>query len=169
MTQPYVGEIRLFSWNFSPRNWAFCNGQILSIAQNQALFALLGTMYGGNGVSTFALPNLQSATPIHFGNGFTQGEATGTEQVTLTLSTMPSHTHTMYGTSTTADKKGGGANVFANDTSTGTDFFAPSGNLTALDPQEIGPSGGSQPHTNMQPYLVMNYCIALYGIFPSRN
>jgi len=169
MTQPYIGEIRLFSWNFAPRNWAFCNGQILSIAQNQALFALLGTMYGGNGVSNFALPNLQSATPIHFGNGFAQGEPTGVEQVTVTLSTMASHTHTMFGANVNADKKAGGGNLFANDTAANTNFFAPAGNLTPLNPQEISPSGGNQPHSNMQPYLVMNYCIALYGIFPSRN
>lgn len=169
MTQPYIGEIRLFPWNFAPRSWAWCNGQIMAISQNQALFALIGTMYGGNGVDTFALPNLQSATPVHSGNGYIQGQTAGQEQVTLTLSNLANHSHAMFGTSTTADKKGGGNNVMANDTSAGTNFYAPANNLVTLNPQEIGSAGGNQPHNNMQPYLAMNYCIAIYGIFPSRN
>jgi len=170
MTEPYIGEIRLFPWDFAPRMWAHCNGQQMSIAQNQALFALLGTMYGGNGVTTFALPNLQSQTPIHRSSTYTQGEATGQEQVTLTLSSMPAHTHALNGTSTTADKRTYAGNVLANDTAPNTNFFAPAGgNTTALNPQSIGPMGGNQPHSNMQPYLAMNYCIAIYGVFPSRN
>jgi microcystin-dependent protein len=173
MAEPFVGEIRLFGFSFAPRGFALCNGQTLAISQNQALFALLGTTYGGNGSTTFALPDLQGRTPIHLGTssqGSTvQGAIAGAEQVTLTINTIPAHTHQLMGTSATADKKPAAGHSFANDTSPAVDFYAPPGPIVTINPQSIANAGGSQPHANVQPYLVLNYCIALQGIFPSRN
>ncbi|NIJ33723.1 phage tail protein [Sphingomonas oligoaromativorans] len=169
MSQPFVGEIKLFGFPFAPRGYALCNGQILPIAQNQALFSLLGTTYGGNGTVNFALPDLRSRTPMHFSSTLPQGAPVGEEAVTLTVQTMPRHMHLLRGTSTTADSRAPNGGSFANDTSTVADFYAASTNLIAISPQTIGLTGGSQPHENMQPYLVMNYCIALNGVFPSRN
>lgn len=166
--QPYIGEIRLFPWNWAPRNWALCNGAILSIQQNSALFSLLGTMYGGNGQTTFALPNLQGRTPVHRGGNYSQGETEGEEQVTISLATMPAHQHAFYGTSTTGTSTDA-VGVLGTDSSSAGAFYAADTTPLTISPQSIGANGGGQAHNNMQPYLVMNYCIAIYGIFPSRN
>jgi microcystin-dependent protein len=165
MGTPYLGETRLVSFNFPPKGWAFCNGQILSISQNQALFALLGTTYGGNGVQTFALPNLQGRAPIHFGNGFVQGISSGEATHTLVASEMPTHTHVISGrpTASTADPTGA---MWAGSAKAG---FAAATNQVAMAPAAITTTGGGQPHDNMPPYLVLNWVIALQGIFPSRN
>lgn len=170
MTNPFLGEVRMFGFGFAPKNWAQCNGQLLSIQQNAALFALLGTMYGGNGTTNFALPNLQSRVPMHRSNDGTyqQGAVGGTEQVTITNATMPSHIHFLVGTTATADKK---VSVGALATSAvATDYYySPPTSLSTLNPASIGMTGGGVGHNNLQPYLVVNYCIALSGIFPSRN
>ena len=167
MGTPYLGEIRLVSFNFAPRGWALCNGQLLPINQNQALFSLLGTMYGGNGQTNFALPNLQGRTPLHRGNGFVQGEALGTEAVTLTTSEMPAHNHFVQATSANATTNTGASNLaYAK---AGTAVYGPFGNPTALAAGTVSSVGGSQPHENRQPFLVLNACIALQGIFPSQN
>ncbi|WP_404366781.1 phage tail protein [Sphingomonas sp. MMS24-J45] len=168
---PYLGEIRLFPWEWAPKGWALCAGQLLSVNQFQALFALLGTTYGGNGTTNFALPDLRGRVAIDRSTQEPQGTRDGTEMVTLTSATMPSHTHALIGTSTTATLKAPTGNALANDTSPATDFYAPaSGNpLTPLSPTAIGLTGGTQAHNNMQPFLVLNYCIATSGIFPSRN
>ncbi|QAY77377.1 phage tail protein [Sphingosinicella sp. BN140058] len=173
MAQPYVGEIRMFGGNFPPSGWLFCNGQVLPISENEALFQLIGTTYGGDGESTFALPNLQSRIPIHFGNGpsgiaYQIAEAAGVETVTLTTQQMPSHTHPMSSTTTSQTLTPQGAK-FADITSTtaGVTAYAPATANVALLPQLVGPAGGSQPHDNVQPYLCINYIISLFGIFPS--
>lgn len=171
---PYVGEIKILPWDWAPKSWALCNGAVLSIQQNQALFSLLGTLYGGNGVTTFALPDLRSRTAAHTGtfNGvnYPQGAVTGTETVTITNATMPQHTHAFQGVTDTANRKLPGGFLIGTDTSAGTDFLSPaSANTVTLNPNAVGMTGGSQPHNNMQPYLVLNYVIALQGIFPSRN
>ena len=160
-----MGEIRIMSFNFAPKDWAQCNGQQLPINQNQALFSLLGTTYGGNGQTTFALPNLQTRVPIHMGQGFTQGQAGGEQAHTLTLSEMPTHLHPMMGSSTNADVVSPTDNVLAQS----SQLYGPAAQLTALDPSTNGSVGGSQAHTNLQPYLTLMFCIALLGIFPSRN
>src|SRR5215218_1466810 len=147
MSDPFLGEIKIVPWNYNIKGWAMCNGQFLPINQNQALFSLLGTMYGGNGQTTFALPDFRGKIPMHVGSGHTQGETAGQYAHTVTISEMPQHIHFM--------------NVTNNDGSaTG---------LVAMNPGSIGNVGGSQPHTNVQPYLVLNFIIALQGIFPSRN
>jgi microcystin-dependent protein len=170
VTNPFLGEVRMFGFGFAPKNWAQCNGQLLSIQQNAALFALLGTMYGGNGVNNFALPNLQSRVPMHRSNDgtYVQGALGGTEQVTITNATMPTHAHFLVGTTATADKK---VSVGALATSAvATDYYySPPTSLSTLNPASIGMTGGGVGHNNLQPYLVVNYCIALSGIFPSRN
>ncbi|HEU5036361.1 MAG TPA: tail fiber protein [Nocardioides sp.] len=164
MAEPYLSEIRLMSFTFAPKGWALCNGQLLPINQNQALFSLLGTTYGGDGRVNFALPDLRGRVPIHAGAGHTLGERAGTEAVTLTISQLPTHTHRVNvrgaatgGTSTPAGNYlGGGNNVYGNE-----------GSLTTLNPATVGNTGGGQPHTNVQPYLTLSFCIALQGIFPS--
>jgi microcystin-dependent protein len=170
VTNPFLGEVRLMSFGFAPKNWAQCNGQLMSIQQNAALFALLGTMYGGNGVSTFALPNLQSRVPVHRSNDgtYVQGGVGGTEQVTITQATMPSHIHFLVGTTTTADVKLP-KSVLATSSVTTNFYYSPATNLSTLNPASIGMTGGGGGHNNIQPYLTINYCIALSGIFPSRN
>ena len=176
MTQPFVGEIRIFPWDWSVRGWALAQGQTLSIQQNQALFSLIGTTYGGNGVTTFQLPDLRGRTPLGigqapFGQTYTWGERAGTETVTLLSTQIPAHTHQLMGTSAAATKRGPAAHTIAADTSATIDFYtaANQAQLTPLSPNAIAPQGGNQPHTNLQPYLAMNYSIALQGIFPSRN
>jgi len=171
VSEPFVGEIKLFSFPFAPRNWAFCNGTILSIAQNQALFALLGTTYGGNGIQTFALPDLRGRIPVHRSNdgSFQLGQTGGEESVTLSQSAMPVHNHLLLGTTTAGDKKIPKTTLGASPVATNFYYSPLTDTPTLLDPNSIGAAGGTQPHTNMQPYLVMNYCIALFGIFPSRN
>jgi microcystin-dependent protein len=165
MAEPFLSEIRIFSFNFPPKGWAFCNGQFLPINQNQALFALLGTTYGGNGQTTFALPNLKGRLPIHVGNGHTLGEAAGSSAVTISQQTMPQHIHVLNATNDNGNTANP-ANAFlgaANNV-----YHAPA-SLGTLIPSTVTNVGGSQAHTNMMPYLVLNFCIALQGIFPSPN
>ena len=168
MSEPFLAEIKIISFNFPPKGWAFCNGQLLPINQNQALFSLLGTMYGGNGQTNFALPDLRGRTPIHFGAGYTQGQAGGEIAHTLIASEMPAHNHIPVGNNGTADQTLPNGNVWAN----GGDsvyYSGPNNPNGLLAPGTIGNVGGSQPHQNMSPYLVLNFIIALQGIFPSRN
>jgi microcystin-dependent protein len=168
MGTPYLGEVRVFSFNFPPRGWAFCNGQLLSISQNTALFSLLGTIYGGNGVSTFALPNLQGCAPLHFGNNFLQGQAGGEQSHTLTFNELPLHAHFVNASGADANADTPVGNYLAQ--SVNFDLYSPtSANPTTLRAGTIGAAGGGQPHNNLQPYLTLNFCIALQGIFPSRN
>jgi microcystin-dependent protein len=164
MATPYLAEIRIFSFNFAPKGWAFCNGQLLPINQNQALFALLGTTYGGNGIQTFALPNLQGNVPIHAGNGFVLGQTGGEFSHTLTTNEMPAHTHVPVGSSTPANLGVPTGNLWA----TGNAAYNPTPN-TNMNPAGILPVGSGQPHENRTPFLVLNFCIALQGIFPSQN
>jgi microcystin-dependent protein len=153
------------SFNFPPKGWALCNGQFLPINQNQALFALLGTMYGGNGQTTFALPDLRGRVPIHLGSGFTQGQAAGEFAHTVTQSEMPAHTHTFGASQSNANTPVPGGNMFG----TSNNMYAAATNLTTVNAQTITNVGGGQPHQNMQPYLTLSFCIALQGIFPSQN
>jgi len=164
MATPYLAEIRIFSFNFAPKGWAFCNGQLLPINQNQALFALLGTTYGGNGIQTFALPNLQGNVPIHAGNGFVLGQTGGEFSHTLTTNEMPAHTHVPVGSSTPANLGVPTGNLWA----TGNAAYNTTPN-TNMNPAGILPVGSGQPHENRTPFLVLNFCIALQGIFPSQN
>jgi microcystin-dependent protein len=167
MGTPYLAEIRAVSFNFPPRGWAFCNGQLLPINQNTALFALLGTTYGGDGQTNFGLPNLQGRVPMHFGNGITQGQRGGEQEHTLSVTELPAHSHTV-GAMTAAASLPSPAG--ARHAATSTTNFAPAGGTAApLDPSAFLAAGGGQPHDNMQPYLVINFVIALQGIFPSRN
>lgn len=165
MATPFLSEIKMCSFNFPPKGWATCNGQQLPINQNQALFSLLGTTFGGNGQTTFALPNLQSRVPIHQGSGHTLGEAAGQEAVTLNLSQMPAHTHAMVGANDPATTNIGTGAFLAQRASA----YAAPANLTALAATEITNVGGNQAHENMQPFAVLNFCIALQGVFPSQN
>jgi microcystin-dependent protein len=168
MSQPFIGQLMLASWGFAAKGWAQCNGQLLPINQNQALFSLLGTTFGGNGTTNFALPNLQGRTPVGTGNGFVLGQIAGEVNHTLTISEAPQHIHTLN-----AASGGGNATAPAGALLAGggpSVFVAPTqGNLVPVNGASISNYGGSQPHPNMQPYLVMNWCIALIGIFPSQN
>ncbi len=165
MATPFLSEIRIFSFGFAPKGWALCNGQLLPINQNQALFSLLGTTYGGDGRTNFALPNLQGRMPCHMGNGLTLGESDGEENHTLIIAEMPAHTHTAnaLASGTSANPAG---NVWANG---GTTAYAQATGLAPMSPAAIGVTGGSQPHPNLPPYLTLNFCIALQGIFPSQG
>ena len=170
-TEPYIGQISMAGFNFAPRGWALCNGQIMSIAQNTALFSLLGTTYGGDGQTTFALPNLQGRVPMHWGNGpgltpRVIGEVSGEETVTLITTQMPIHSHLLNVSSEDAGVKNPTGQVLA--TTTSPTYVAGPIDGT-MNPQVIGPAGGNQPHDNMQPYLAITFMIALVGIFPSRN
>jgi microcystin-dependent protein len=165
MSTPYLSEIRIMSFNYPPKGWAFCNGQLLPINQNQALFSLLGTTYGGDGRTTFGLPNLQGQTPIHMGNGYTLGQKGGEQNHTLAVAELPIHNHSLIGTQLGANTPAPGNALLA----TTDNLYAAPGNLTSLNPGSISNNGSSQPHLNMQPYLVPNFCIALQGIFPSQN
>lgn len=177
MTQPFLGQVQPFAFGFAPRYWAQCNGQLLSIQQNTALFALLGTTFGGNGVNTFQLPNLQSCVPIHYGSyvgsSYTPGESAGTETVNLTLSNLPAHNHNFLGTQAAATAINPTTNSLLAKTAipsgTALNFYAPDATTQVLNNNSISPVGGNQPHTNIQPYLAINFCIALYGIFPARS
>lgn len=166
MADPFLSEIRIFSFNFAPRGWAMCNGQLLPINQNQALFALLGTTYGGNGQTNFALPELRGRVPMHVGGGLTLGQRGGEEVHTLTLNEMPIHTHQARGSANGPTVTPPTNNFWSSNTG-----FTPYGTTadTAMSPQAISNIGGSQAHENMSPFLTLNYCIALQGIFPSPN
>jgi microcystin-dependent protein len=181
MADPFVAEIRIFPFNFAPTGWAFCNGQLMPLSQNTALFSLVGTFYGGDGKSTFALPNLQSAAPMHQGSGqgLSQrfiGEMSGSETVTLIQSEMPFHTHQLIASdsdATTADPAGQypAKGMWDNGTAfglMGAYSDTSPGNVT-MAPQALSIAGGSLPHNNMQPYLALNFCIALQGVFPPRS
>ncbi len=165
MSEPFLAEIRILSFNFAPRGWALCNGQLLPINQNQALFSLLGTTYGGNGQTTFALPDLRSRIPVHTGNGVTLGERAGEENHTLTMSEMPGHSHLVQASSQTANTATPTGNVLAQS----GQIYGPASSLVAMRSTSISPAGGSQAHLNMQPFTVLNFAIALQGIFPSPN
>ena len=170
MAQPYVGELRMFAGNFNPVGWMFCDGQLLPISENETLFQLIGTTYGGDGESTFALPNLQSRVPLHQGTGpdgatYVLAETGGTESVTLTTQQIPVHTHPMLASGDPATTLNPQNNVLAA-TATATPYFNIDA-ATPLSPQAVTPLGGSQPHENTQPFLCVNFIISLFGIFPS--
>ena len=172
MAEPFLSEIRIFSFNFPPKGWAFCNGQLLPINQNQALFSLLGTVYGGNGQTNFALPNLRGRASIHEGNGHDLGEAAGSSAVTINIQQLPTHLHFLNNNMAVVD-----ANTNATQGAPGGNNWANYGKVqwctsqpnAAMHPASVTSVGGSQAHTNMQPYLVLNFCIALQGIFPSQT
>jgi microcystin-dependent protein len=165
---PFLGELKLVAFNFAPKGWAQCNGQFLPINQNQALFSLLGTTYGGNGQTTFALPELRGRVPLHPGQGFTQGQVGGQEAHTLTQSEMPQHLHFLSATSADANTPAPSNSILASANNAFAQLAAQSP-LVALDPSSLSNFGGSQPHINQQPTLVLCWVIALQGIFPSRN
>ena len=165
MSEPFLGEIKIISWNFPPKGWTFCNGQLLPINQNQALFSILGTTYGGDGRTTFGLPNLQGRSPVHVGNGISLGELGGETSHTLNISELPAHNHVPVatpGAPTLSDPTG---NLWASNPN---NAYSATINA-AMNPASILPTGGNQPHENMSPYLVLNFIIALQGIFPSQN
>ena len=166
MSEPFLSEIKLVSFNFPPKGWALCNGQLLPINQNQALFSLLGTTYGGNGQTNFALPNLRGRVPIHMGNGHTLGEAAGSTSVTINQQSMPTHLHFAQGSGNTGNTATAAGNVLGVVPGR---VYTDAAALTTLHPSSVSTIGGSQPHNNMMPYLVLNFIIALQGIFPSRN
>lgn len=171
MSSPYVGEIRMFGGNFAPAGWAFCNGQLMAISENDALFNLIGTTYGGDGQSTFALPNLQSRVPIHMGQGpglsnYIIGEASGTETVTLTTQQIPAHGHPAAATSVDGSDAAPTNNFWAN---WGSAQYSDQPFTSQMAATALTPVGGSQPHDNMLPFLTINFIISLFGIFPSQN
>jgi microcystin-dependent protein len=165
MAQPYVGEIRMFAGNFAPAGWMFCEGQLLPISENETLFQLIGTTYGGDGESTFALPDLRGRIPIHQGNGFILAETGGAEEITLTVNQIPAHSHPQLANSTLASEYQPSTKVLAQAAT--VDAYVTSGPFVPLSPSSIGSTGGSQPHTNFQPYLCVDFIISLFGIFPS--
>ena len=171
---PFVAEIRIFGFTFAPRGWAFCNGQLLPLSQNTALFSLLGTTYGGDGRSNFALPNLQGSAPMHPGQGpglslHDLGETGGSPSLTLLESQIPAHSHTPR-VQTTVASKSTPANNSLSRVSGATPYLPPAGAaLVAMAPEAVAPAGGNQPHNNMMPYLALNFCIALQGVFPPRT
>ena len=165
MSTPFMAEIKIIAWNFAPKGWAFCNGQFLPINQNQALFSLLGTSFGGNGQTTFALPDLRGRVPIHEGAGHIIGERAGEQAHTLTIGELPAHVHFLQGSNTVPNTNNPTDGLLSVQNNT----YAPAQNLTAMSPAAIGNTGGTQPHENRQPFLTLNFCIALVGVFPSQN
>jgi microcystin-dependent protein len=165
VTTPYLCEIRIMSFGFAPKGWAQCNGQLLPINQNQALFSLLGTTYGGDGRINFALPNLQGRAPLHMAGGYSLGQPGGEAAHALTIGEVPTHTHTAVGTPTSGDSPIADANYLGS----ADNVYGPAVNLVNLNPASVSSTGGGEAHENMQPYLVLNFCIALQGIFPTQN
>ncbi len=163
MANPFIGEVKMIAFNYAPKGWAFCNGQLLAIAQNQALFSILGTTYGGNGQTTFALPNLQGSVPMHLGNGFTQGQVGGSSNVTLNIN-QAGHSHPVKATATATTNTAGG-----NFPAVSASNIYGSAADTTMNAGAVSQQGSSQSHNNLQPYLVINFVIALVGVFPSRN
>jgi microcystin-dependent protein len=167
MAQPYVGEIRMFAGNFAPAGWMFCEGQLLPISENETLFNLIGTTYGGDGQSTFGLPDLRGRVPLHFGNGFTLAETGGVEEVTLTAQQIPAHSHALLGSTTSSNTPSPLNSVYGQSL---TASFYNSGTPNAAMSTHTGSgTGGNQPHTNFQPYLCVDFIISLFGIFPSQT
>ena len=167
MAQPYIGEIRMFGGNFAPVGWMFCEGQLLPISENDALFNLIGTTYGGDGQTTFALPDLRGRLPAHQGSGTVIGESGGVEQVTLTVGQIPIHTHPLLASAGPGNANAPGGNVTGE--SAAVKIYYADQPTVAMGPQAISPTGGSQPHSNFQPYLCINFIISLFGIFPSQG
>jgi microcystin-dependent protein len=164
MAQPYVGEIRMFAGNFAPAGWMFCEGQLLPISENETLFQLIGTTYGGDGESTFALPNMRGRIPVHQGQGFQLAETAGVEEVTLTTQQIPVHTHQLIASTSIANTQTPGGNLAAAGSG---QIYTSSDSPIGMSPQSVAPAGGSQPHENFQPYLCIDFIISLFGIFPS--
>lgn len=169
MSQPYIGEIRMFAGNFAPAGWMFCEGQLLSIAEYDTLFNLIGTTYGGDGQSTFALPDLRGRLPIHQGSGFTPGQNGGVEEVTLTVSQIPAHTHTLLASANQASSTTPGNQLPAITQATTIRPYGTDAPQVQLSPNSISSVGGSQPHSNFQPYLCIDFIISLFGVFPSQT
>jgi microcystin-dependent protein len=169
MAQPYVGEIRMFGGNFAPAGWAFCEGQLLPISENDALFQLIGTNYGGDGQTTFALPDLRGRVPIHMANGFPLAQNGGAETVTLTAQQIPAHNHPALATNNAGNSGSPSNKVLAAGSVVSTTPYGTDAPLSPLHPSTIGSVGGSQPHNNLQPYLCVNFIISLFGIFPSQT
>lgn len=165
MAQPYIGEIRMFAGNFAPAGWMFCEGQLLPISENEVLFQLIGTTYGGDGQSTFALPDLRGRVPIHQGNGYILAETGGAEEVTLTTQQIPAHSHPLLASTAVGSSVTPVGNVLAASGS--SNVYRPGPASAAMSAQSAGATGGSQPHTNLQPYLCVNHIISLFGLFPS--
>jgi microcystin-dependent protein len=165
MAQPFVGEIRMFAGNFAPVGWNFCNGALLPISEFETLFQLIGTQYGGDGQSTFAVPDLQGRLPIHMGSGFTLAQTGGVETVTLSVNELPTHNHPFLGSSDVANSPNPGNSLVAR--SSQEKIFINANPTVAMASQFLGPAGGSQPHSNFMPYLCVNFIISLFGIFPS--
>ncbi len=170
MSEPFLAEVRMMGFNFAPRGWAFLDGQILPINQNQSLYSLLGTTYGGDGRTTFALPDLRGRTPIHVGNGHPQGQKGGEETVSLTAAQIGAHSHTARALAVVGNQDSPSNNLLAEEVATDFAYRDPEADqMTALRSGTISNAGGGQAHENMQPYLAVNFCIALQGLFPSRN
>lgn len=169
MAQPYIGEIRVFAGNFAPVGWSFCEGQLVAISDNDALFSLIGTTYGGDGQSTFALPDLRGRIPLHVGTGFSIGQASGAEAVTLTTPQIPAHQHAMLGSTANATTTSPTNNAPATMAEVTTFAYGTDLPPTTLQPQSLGSAGGNQPHSNFQPYVCINYIISLFGIFPTQS
>jgi microcystin-dependent protein len=166
VSEPFLGEVKLISWNFPPKGWAFCNGQLMPINQNQALFSILGTMYGGNGQTTFALPDFRGRAAIHQGGGFNVGQNGGEEFHTLNINELPTHNHFVNASNTQGDQTAVQSHILAQEVGKPYGAF---GTTNTLNSTTISNTGGSQPHENRQPFLVLNFIIALQGIFPSQN
>lgn len=169
MSQPYVGEIRMFAGNFAPAGWMFCEGQLLPISEYETLFNLIGTTYGGDGQSTFALPDLRGRLPIHQGNGFTLAETGGVETVTLTVSQIPAHSHPYLATTAAGTTNAPAGNVLGALSVAGSEVYIPAAGTNPMAANAIGSTGGSQPHDNFQPYLCIDFIISLFGVFPSQT
>jgi microcystin-dependent protein len=167
MSSPFIGEIRMFGGNFAPAGWAFCDGSLIPISENDALFNLIGTTYGGDGQTTFALPDLRSRIPLHVGPGFALGQSGGVETVTLTTSQIPAHSHVPQASTNTGTQISPQGGVWAGSSPTLNEYASVAPSLN-MDPAAIGPAGGSQPHDNMVPFLAINFILSLFGIFPSQ-